>query len=55
MEDKKILAFAEKLELLKKLVEEVGGVYDYDIPEFKISEIYYDREEDKVYTKWEEK
>lgn len=54
MGDKEILSFAEKIELLKTLFEEVGGVYDFDNAEFKISEIYYDREEDKVFMKVEE-
>ena len=44
----------EDLELLKTLFEEVGGVYDYDNTEFKISEIYYDKEEGKVFMKVEE-
>jgi hypothetical protein len=48
------LCFGDKLDLLNQLAEEDEGIYDIENPEFKMSEINYNPEEDKVYAYWEE-
>ena len=42
-------SFEEKLAMLNYLIEDIGPVYDYENPEFFISEVKYQKEEDKLY------
>lgn len=49
-----IKTFAEKIELLNSLLKEVGPVYDYDNPEYYISEVRYDSRENKVFADFKE-
>lgn len=48
------IEFANNVESINQLAIAVEGVYDFDNPEQKISEVYYDKDADKVFCKFEE-
>jgi hypothetical protein len=41
--------FEKKLALLNYLIQDIGPVYDYENPEFYISEVKYREDEDRLY------
>lgn len=48
------LDFDEQIDLIRYLASEVGGIYDFDNPEYLMSEVSYDHEADQVFCKFEE-
>lgn len=47
-------SFEEKLAMLNYLIQDIGPVYDYENLEFSISNIKYNKDEDKLYFDCEE-
>ncbi|MDF2675314.1 MAG: hypothetical protein K0R09_3586 [Clostridiales bacterium] len=47
------LNFKDKLDLIKQLAEEVGGIHDFDNPDYKLSEVYFDEDIKEVFVKFE--
>lgn len=47
------LSKKDKLDLIKQLSDEVGGIYDIDNPEYELQELVYDEDEKKVYSYWD--